>query len=207
MKDIKLTKKKRAVVIVAHPDDETIWMGGTILLNPYLDWLVYSICRASDNDRKPKFFRVCHQLKVKGMIDDFDDDGNIDLLKSVLPIKKLITKRLGTEKIDYLFTHGQNGEYGHVRHLGVNYAVKQLLKDGMLQPKAVFYFNYKKNLKDRYPLMIPKKDSDFLIKLPRKIYQQKRKIVAEMYGYPYDGVDVNYCVNEEAFKIKTNIKI
>ena len=31
-------KDMKCVVIVAHPDDETLWAGGTILMNPDNDW-------------------------------------------------------------------------------------------------------------------------------------------------------------------------
>ena len=40
--------EKEALVIVAHPDDETIWMGGTILKNKNWKWTILSLCRASD---------------------------------------------------------------------------------------------------------------------------------------------------------------
>ena len=52
---LKSTQRERAVVIVAHPDDETIWMGGFILDNPDYNWTILSLCRASDTDCAPKF--------------------------------------------------------------------------------------------------------------------------------------------------------
>jgi hypothetical protein len=37
-----------AAVIVAHPDDETLWAGGMILTHPGYNWFVASLCRKSD---------------------------------------------------------------------------------------------------------------------------------------------------------------
>ena len=65
-------KKSSAIaVIVAHPDDETLWAGGTILMYPEWDWFVVTLCRANDPDRAPKFHRVLEILHAKG------DMGNL----------------------------------------------------------------------------------------------------------------------------------
>ena len=52
--DSKITKEwvfENAVVIVAHPDDETLWAGGTILMHPETHWTILTLCRTSDPDR------------------------------------------------------------------------------------------------------------------------------------------------------------
>ena len=72
MLDLKLNPGG-ALVVVAHPDDETIWMGGTILANPKINWTVLCLCRASDKDRAPKFKKVLKKLKVQGVILDLED--------------------------------------------------------------------------------------------------------------------------------------
>jgi hypothetical protein len=45
-------------MIVAHPDDETLWAGGLMLLHPESRWTVMTICRKSDADRAARFQRV-----------------------------------------------------------------------------------------------------------------------------------------------------
>ena len=42
---------KAVAVIVAHPDDETLWAGGTILSHPSWQWFIVCLCRGSDKDR------------------------------------------------------------------------------------------------------------------------------------------------------------
>ena len=64
----KITKErflKNAAVIVAHPDDETLWTGGAILMHPEINWTVITLCRLSDPDRSPKFPGQMH-LNFKG---------------------------------------------------------------------------------------------------------------------------------------------
>ena len=64
---------KTALCIVAHPDDETIWMGGTIMKNNY-NWTIICLCRKNDLDRSPKFKKVCDYYKAKSIISDLDDE-------------------------------------------------------------------------------------------------------------------------------------
>jgi LmbE family N-acetylglucosaminyl deacetylase len=205
MQSLTLVKNKRAIAIVAHPDDEIIFMGGTIMKNPQIDWTVFSLCRASDKDREPKFWRVCAKNKVKGIIADVEDKDKMNVAKSVPVIAKIITAKLKNKQFDYIFTHGANGEYGHKRHSGVHQAVSKLIDNKILKPEAVFYFNYKKISRHVGAPFTVKAGTDYLLKLSPTELKKKKEIVAYMYGYEINGIDVSYCTNPEAFK-KVDIK-
>ena len=60
-------------IIVAHPDDETLWAGGLMLLHPQTRWTVITLCRKGDPDRAVKFQRVMEHLGAKGIMGDLDD--------------------------------------------------------------------------------------------------------------------------------------
>ncbi|OGF27205.1 hypothetical protein A2331_03475 [Candidatus Falkowbacteria bacterium RIFOXYB2_FULL_34_18] len=203
MKTLELKKTDRALVLVAHPDDETIWMGGTLFQNLQTDWTIFSLCRKSDNDRKPKFDNVCAFYGARGIITDLDDEDKLSTEKTIPIIQELVEEEIGREKFDYIFTHGANGEYGHPRHIGVYLAVKLLIKNKRLNIKNVLCFNYKKYREEENGLidMRAKPDSDFLLELGKNDINRKKKIIAEMYGYSYNGIDVNLCPKTEAFKI------
>ncbi len=49
-------------VIVAHPDDETLWCGGTLLSHPFWNVLVLTLCRASDTEWAIKTTAPCNRL-------------------------------------------------------------------------------------------------------------------------------------------------
>ena len=70
---LKIKLPKTAALIVAHPDDETLWAGGTVLQNPLCSWFIVSLCRGSDPDRSPKFYKVLKALKAEGVMGDLDD--------------------------------------------------------------------------------------------------------------------------------------
>lgn len=194
-------KKQHALVVVAHPDDETIWMGGFIFGNPEIDWTIISLCRSSDTDRAPKFKRVMKVLNARGIIEDLDDKNKLTINQTIPIIKKIILKNFANKKFDLLFTHGVNGEYGHNRHKGVHLAIKELIKNEKLSVKHVLCFDYIKAGKNELPLMKANNNAEVTFYLNNKEFEKKKKIVAEMYGYSNDGIDVNLCTNPEAFKI------
>src|SRR4030043_1219539 len=92
--------KKEILVLVAHPDDETIWMGGTLLKYKEKgdsNVTIISLCRKKDTDRAPKFEKVCKLLGADScFIFDLDDAeegyykeiSNEEIIKKILKITK-----------------------------------------------------------------------------------------------------------------------
>lgn len=73
-------------MIVAHPDDETLWSGGTILKYPRWHWEIHTLCRTSDPDRSDKFYRMLSVYGANGIITDYDDRPKQRILRKSISI-------------------------------------------------------------------------------------------------------------------------
>ena len=192
-------KKKEILVIVAHPDDETIWMGGTLLKSKFNKTIV-CLCRKKDKDRAPKFEKACKMLNAKGYISDLDDfeKGYFKKISSQDIIKRIL-KFAKEKKYDYLFTHGKNGEYEHIRHKEIHNAVKEMLNKKILSVKKVFFFSYlpKKNNFQGYAKY--NSSADKLIKLNFNEILMKKNIIKNIYCYSEGGFEEKSSDKIEAF--------
>ena len=191
--------KEKVLIIVAHPDDETIWIGGTILKNSEnWDLTIISLCRGDDPDRAPKFRKVCEIYKAKSFISDLEDETLKPI--SITEVIKRI-KQFAQKEYDYIYTHNTNGEYGHIRHIDVHKAVLKMLDKGDLSTEKLFLFDYE-NVKD---ICCAKKTRDKFIKLDNLTLKRKKEIINEVYGFSKESFEYKCSRDKEAFIVK-NIK-
>lgn len=198
MKELNLVSG-RALVIVAHPDDETIWMGGTLLTHPTIDWTIFSLCRSADTDRAPKFKKVCDYYGAKSIMTDLEDEGIMNISQSIPEIEKRVGRHIGNTKVfDYIFTHGPNGEYGHPRHMGVHRVIARLLQSKKLRSRQYFYFSYGV---DAHKRVYNKKSSMFCMKLVPNMHAKKRNIIKNIYGFSPHSFENASCLSTETFSV------
>ena len=195
----------KALVVVAHPDDETIWCGGTILSNPKWDWTILSLCRRDDADRAPKFEKVCVELGARGAISDLDDENPEQELASLDEVKKRVQAMLDELKVgnefDFVFTHGANGEYGHNRHREVHRAIEEMLATSELRCKKVFFFNYKLARDDAH-CEPNTRDADVKTRLSEQIAQKKNLLITSTYGFSTESFEQRSAQRVESFKVR-----
>jgi LmbE family N-acetylglucosaminyl deacetylase len=184
-------------VIVAHPDDETLWVGGLMLMNPQVKWTVVTLCRKSDPDRAPKFFKALGKFDAEGFMADLDDGPEQTPLDSN-QVQTTIELLLPSNRFDLVITHNPSGEYTrHLRHEETAKAVMALWKTGRLLSEELWTFAYEDDNPKHLPRAI--KDADLLVALNEETWQKKYDIITGIYGFNKDSFEAKTTPREEAF--------
>lgn len=183
---------------MAHPDDETLWAGGTLLSHPEWDCFVACICRANDADRAPRFAAALQVLGARGKMADMDD-GPEQVQLSIPAVGEQILQLLPYTQFDLIITHSIAGEYTrHRRHEEVSEAVFQLWQHQRLLSPELWCFAYDDGGRSHYPLADPM--ADIYLRLPLGIYQQKKAIITDIYGFSHDSWEAKITTSAEAFR-------
>lgn len=187
----------RCAVIVAHPDDETLWASGTILMHPDSQWTVVTLCRKSDPDRSAKFFRALDSLNASGTMGDLDDGPEQSPLADK-EVQNTILALLPLDKFDLIITHSLWGEYTkHLRHEETARGVLALWRNGRLSASQIWMFAYEDGGGKYLPR--PVENADVNIKLPEELWQKKYGIITRIYCFGPDSFEARTTPSREAF--------
>lgn len=188
---------KTVAIIVAHPDDETLWAGGTILNNPDWHCFILSLCRASDKDRAPKFYNALKILKADGNMADLDDGPQQEPLDSIL-VSGAILEGLPPSSYDLIISHDRKGEYTrHLRHEEVGQAVIRLWSSGKISAKELWTFAYEDGGKKYLPK--PIENAAIYQKLSQPVWKKKYNLITETYGFDKDSFEGQTTPRAESF--------
>ncbi len=185
LSDLNLNKINK-LMIVAHPDDETIWGGNHLLKDDYL-----VVCITCDNN-KTRVNEINKALKYsndKLIMLNFPDKtlGKRSNWKNdEEEIKKDIKKILEYKNWDVVVTHNPDGEYGHIHHKMTSKIVTNLYdKDNL------YYFGkyYKKN--DIKDIKVKNKLNNKELKNKKKMLEvyKSQGFIDDKFGhmYPYEN--------------------
>jgi LmbE family N-acetylglucosaminyl deacetylase len=153
------------LVIIAHPDDESIFFAGLMMQERELPWKVICVtdgnADGNENSRRIQFENAMKKLEV----DSFDNWGFPDIYEERLCIDSLKEKMAQLPLPKKVFTHGITGEYGHPHHQDVSFAVHEFFHD----KTEVYSTAY-----NCFP--------DFSVILNEEEYQLKTEILTSIYG-------------------------
>jgi LmbE family N-acetylglucosaminyl deacetylase len=188
---------KTVALIIAHPDDETLWAGGTILSHPSWKCFIVCLCRSSDKDRAPKFYKTLEILKSEGIMGDLDDGPQQNPLKET-EVEKSILNLLPQKHYDLIITHNPSGEYTkHLRHEEISKAVITLWNEKKIDAHELWTFAYEDGNKAYYPRAIEKASVFHVLTDP--IWLRKYSLITDVYGYPKNGWEEETTPKAEAF--------
>ena len=189
-----------AALVVAHPDDETLWAGGTVLMHPDWRWTVVSLCRGSDRDRAPRFLRAVQELGGMGKMGNLDDKPEQSPLSGA-EVQQVLLSLLPPEHFNLVLTHSPYGEYTrHRRHEETSQAVVSLWEKGLIRAGEVWMFAYEdsgKGGRDDLPQII--KMAHLVVQLPEDIQREKYRTITEIYGFGPESYEARIALREEAF--------
>jgi len=197
--DRKKEQKKsiRVGIIVAHPDDETLWVGGTILSHPSWRWFIVCLCRGSDKDRAPRFYKALKILKSEGIMGNLDDGPEQNPFEGK-EVERAIMQLLPPNHFDLIISHNPSGEYTrHIRHEEVSKAVITLWHTGKISTNELWTFAYEDGSKEFYPK--PVENAAICHILTKRIWLKKYNIIISTYGFEKNSWEAETTPRAESF--------
>jgi len=189
--------QKSVAIIVAHPDDETLWVGGTILR--HLSWKFFIVCmsRQYDIERATKFYKALKILSADGIMGDLDDGPQQAPLEEN-KVQQLVLELLPPVHYDLVITHNPSGEYTrHIRHEDVSKAVINLWKTGKISASELRTFAYEDNKRAYYPR--PERNAPVYQILTKSTWLRKYSLITKTYGFEKTSWEAQTTPRAEAF--------
>lgn len=133
---------KNKLMIVAHPDDETLWGGGHLSQG---GWFVVCLTNGNNSVRSNEYHNVLNYFGANGVILSYPDltNGKKDNWSSVKSdMMKDLQVLLGYKNWSTIVTHNSDGEYGHIHHKMTHRYIKSITKKFKISSKLRFFGKY-----------------------------------------------------------------
>jgi LmbE family N-acetylglucosaminyl deacetylase len=188
---------KSIAVIVAHPVDETLWAGGTILNHPQHKWFIVCLSWASDLDCAHRFYSALKALKAEGVMGNMDDElDQLPLDDKVIETE--ILKLLPNNHFDIILTHNSASDnICHLQHEDVNRIVTALWLNGKISAKELWTFCFEDANKNYFAPI--GRNANITENLSEAVWAKKYDIITEIYGFDSNSCEAKTTPTIEAF--------
>jgi LmbE family N-acetylglucosaminyl deacetylase len=193
-----IVREKASVgVLVAHPDDETLWAGGTLLASRGRERFIGTLCRGGDEDRAPRFFRALEMLGANGAMADLDD-GPAQAALDDEEVRRALLSLVPGNVFDLIVTHAPWGEYTrHRRHEEVSRAVLRMWSRGELASPELWLFAYEDGGGCHSPRA--EEEASLMVGLTDEVWERKKSLLTETYGFDQESWEARIAPRREAF--------
>lgn len=175
----KKEKEIRRLMIVAHPDDETIFGGGHLLQDKYT---VVCITCGKIEYRVKEFEEVMSKTKEDYIMLGYTDRENLtgpisNWNNEYNDIYNSLSEIINGTDWDIIVTHNPDGEYGHIHHIKTSEIVSEIANKDKL-----YYFGHWYTDGDNGP------------RIDDNLYNEKTNELISIY-YRSQGAALNYNYN------------
>lgn len=158
------------LMIVAHPDDDTLWGGAHLAEGGY-----FVVCLTNENNitRKNEFLNVMQKSNNVGLILGYPDILNgvkSNWLNEKNSIARDIDTILNYKRWGLVVTHNPQGEYGHIHHKMTNKIVTEMYYKNYWSNNLYYFGKY-------YSEINLPKVADGLIKVSIKNEEIKKELL------------------------------
>lgn len=144
---------KHKLMVVAHPDDETIFGGAHLLRDKH--WKVICVTNGNHRRRAREFKKVMKRIGVEYEIWNYRDTYSNHF--DIVGLKRDLERLFKRHEFAKVVTHGLGGEYGHPQHKVLARLLRGLVKHNLYAfsigkrqlPASIVY--KKRRLLDLYP--------------------------------------------------------
>ena len=187
----------RALVIVAHPEDEILWVGGMIMMHPNWNWRIVSVCQDVNRTQRNRFLASLQQLGSSGFIVNMSSDSKSDVFgKSTM--QNAFRSAMENTSYDVLITHSPSGESRQQVENGyVGEAALSLWQQKELKIGEMWMFAYANGDESSLPSAI--ETADIVVRLASDMWNRKCDLLRQVYHFTTDSLQVRTAPATEAF--------
>jgi len=133
MNEISVNTNPDKLMVVAHPDDESLFGGAQLITEP--GWKVVCVTNGRNPVRKGEFHEVMYVTNSRFEMWDYYDEQYTPL--DYNPLREDLRRVVNEQEWSKIVTHNRDGEYGHLHHKQINELMRELVGDKLW----TFYLN------------------------------------------------------------------